>query len=235
VVRRTAAAYDFHTMFTELHNFCAVDLSAFYFDVRKDSLYCDRPDAPRRRAARTVLDRVFDCLARWLAPVLCFTAEEAWLSRHGDAPDVSVHLHDYPTLPADWRNLDLGAKWAKLRDLRRVVTGALEIERAQKRLGASLQGAARLFLPDAYRDALAGIDLAELCITSEGTASFGAPPAGAFTLAEVPEVGVVIEAASGEKCQRCWRIQPEVGTIAAHPDLCARCADAIDHLAAARR
>ena len=235
IVRRTAAAYDFHTMFTELHNFCAVDLSAFYFDVRKDSLYCDRPDAPRRRAARTVLDRVFDCLARWLAPVLCFTAEEAWLARHGDAPDVSVHLEDYPTLPAAWRNPELGAKWAKLRDLRRVVTGALEIERAQKRLGASLQGAARVFVPDAYRDALAGIDLAELCITSEGTVAFAAPPAGAFTLAEVPGVGALIEAAAGEKCQRCWRVLPEVGKIAAHPDLCARCADAIDHLAAAGR
>ncbi len=234
VMRRTAEAYDFHTMFTELHNFCAVDLSAFYFDVRKDALYCDRLDAPRRRAARTVLDRVFDCLARWLAPVLCFTAEEAWLVRHGDAPEVSVHLEDYPAVPAAWRDPDLGAKWAQLRDLRRVVTGALEIERAQKRLGASLQGAVRLFVPETYRAALAGVDPAELWITSEGTVAFSAPPAGAFTLAEVPGVGVVIEAASGEKCQRCWRVLSEVGTVPGHADLCIRCSDAVDHLAAGR-
>ncbi len=197
LVRETSQSYDFHTMFTALHNLCAVDLSAFYFDVRKDVLYCDRPDSLRRRAARTVLDRVFDSLARWLAPVLCFTAEEAWLARHGEAPEVSVHLEGYPELPASWRDEALGSKWARLRDLRRVVTGALEMERAQKRLGSSLQGAARLYVPEEYREALAGVDLAELCITSEGTVVFSAPPEGAFALPDVPGVGAVIERASG--------------------------------------
>jgi isoleucyl-tRNA synthetase len=233
LVRQAAEDYAFHAMFTALHNFCAVDLSAFYFDVRKDVLYCDRPDALRRRAARTVLDRAFDSLARWLAPVLCFTAEEAWLSRYGEAPEVSVHIELYPEVPASWRNDELGAKWARLRDLRRVVTGALEIERAQKRLGSSLQGAARLFVPEDYREALAGVDLAELCITSEGTVAFAAPPAGAFTLPDVTGVGVVIERASGEKCQRCWRVLVEVGAPDGHPELCRRCADAVVHLAAA--
>jgi isoleucyl-tRNA synthetase len=222
-------------MYTALHNLCAVDLSAFYFDVRKDVLYCDRPDSLRRRATRTVLDRVFDCLARWLAPVLCFTAEEAWLARHAASPDTSVHLELYPDVPGTWLDEALGAKWAKLRDLRRVVTGALEVERAQKRLGASLQGAARLHVPDDYRAALVGIDLAELCITSEGTVAFGSPPAGAFALPEVPGVGVVIERASGEKCQRCWRVLPEVGTVGGHADLCGRCADAVSHLEVAGR
>ena len=94
------ADYDFHGMFTALHNFCAVDLSAFYFDIRKDRLYCDAADDPARRATRTVMDRTFDCLARWLAPVLCFTAEEAWLARHGDAPDRSIHLELFPEVPA---------------------------------------------------------------------------------------------------------------------------------------
>ncbi|HEV3178043.1 MAG TPA: isoleucine--tRNA ligase [Stellaceae bacterium] len=231
LVRETSATYAFHTMFTALHNLCAVDLSAFYFDVRKDVLYCDRPDSLRRRAARTVLDRVFDSLARWLAPVLCFTAEEAWLARHGEAPEVSVHLELYPELPASWHDDALGARWARLRDLRRVVTGALEIERAQKRLGSSLQGAARLYVPEEYREALTGVDLAELCITSEGTVAFSAAPEGAFALPEVPGVGVVIERASGEKCQRCWRILPEVGTVDGYVDLCRRCADAVAHLA----
>ncbi|HXP73550.1 MAG TPA: isoleucine--tRNA ligase [Stellaceae bacterium] len=231
LVREASETYAFHTLFTALHNLCAVDLSAFYFDVRKDVLYCDRPDSLRRRAARTVLDRVFDSLARWLAPVLCFTAEEAWLARHGEAPEVSVHLELYPELPADWRDEALGAKWARLRDLRRVVTGALEIERAQKRLGSSLQGAARLYVPEDYREALAGVDLAELCITSEGTVAFSAAPEGAFTLPEVAGVGVVIERASGEKCQRCWRVLPEVGASDGHAELCRRCADAVAHFA----
>jgi isoleucyl-tRNA synthetase len=233
LVRETSQSYAFHTMFTALHNLCAVDLSAFYFDVRKDVLYCDPPGSLRRRAARTVLDRVFDALARWLAPVLCFTAEEAWLARHGEAADTSVHLELYPDLPASWRDEALGAKWARLRDLRRVVTGALEIERAQKRLGSSLQGAARLYVPEEYREALSGVDLAELCITSEGTVAFTAPPPGAFTLPDVPGVGAAIERAPGEKCQRCWRILPEVGAPDGHAELCHRCADAVAQLAPA--
>jgi isoleucyl-tRNA synthetase len=233
LVRRCAEAYDFHTMFTALHNFCAVDLSAFYFDVRKDSLYCDTPAAPRRRAARTVLDRVFDCLARWLAPVLCFTAEEAWLSRHGDAPGTSVHLETYAEVPAAWHAPRLAEKWRLIRDLRRVVTGALELERAQKRIGSSLQAEVAVYADRAYVEALQGLDLAEICITSSGSVSAGPPPADAFTLPDVAGVGVVVRQAPGEKCQRCWRILPEVGTVKAHPDLCRRCADAVDALAVA--
>jgi isoleucyl-tRNA synthetase len=227
LVRRTAEAYDFHAMFTALHNFCAVDLSAFYFDVRKDALYCDPPDAARRRAARTVLDRVFDCLVRWLAPVLCFTAEEAWLCRHGAAPESSVHLQTYAEVPAGWRDDALGAKWARIRELRRVVTGALELERAQKRIGSSLQASVAIHADADYVAALAGLDLAEICITSDGTLSAAPPPAGAFTLPDVTGVAVVVGSAPGEKCQRCWRILPEVGTLASHPDLCRRCADAV--------
>ncbi|HEX6838915.1 MAG TPA: class I tRNA ligase family protein, partial [Polyangia bacterium] len=231
LVRRSAEAYDFHTMFTALHNFCAVDLSAFYFDVRKDSLYCDPTDALRRRAARTVLDRVFDSLTRWLAPVLVFTAEEAWLARHGDAPDVSVHLETYADVPAAWRSDALGAKWARIRDLRRVVTGALELERAQKRIGSSLQAAVTVYAAPDYVEALDGLDLAEISITSAGTVTTEAPPEGAFTLPDVAGVAVAVGPAPGEKCQRCWRVLPEVGTILAHPDLCRRCAHSVAALA----
>ncbi|MGO8919362.1 MAG: isoleucine--tRNA ligase [Stellaceae bacterium] len=227
LVRRAAEAYDLHTMFTVLHTFCAVDLSAFYFDMRKDALYCDPTDAPRRRAARTVLDRVFDCLVRWLAPVLCFTAEEAWLSRHGGAAGSSVHLETYADVPAGWRDDALGDRWARIRELRRVVTGALELERAQKRIGSSLQASVAVYADAAYVAALADLDLAEICITSDGTLSTAPPPAGAFALPEVAGVGVVVGPASGEKCQRCWRILPEVGALASHPDLCRRCADAV--------
>jgi len=232
-VRRDAEAYDFHGMFTELHNFCAVDLSAFYFDVRKDSLYCDAPAAPRRRAVRSVLDRVFECLVRWLAPVLCFTAEEAWLARHGDGASSSVHLELYPEVPARWRNDALGAKWARIRELRRVVTGSIEVARAQKLLGSSLQASVEIFAEAAQAAALVGLDLAEICIASAAVAQIGAPPEGSFTLPEHPGIGAVVALAPGEKCQRCWKVLPEVGTVAAHRDLCRRCADAVDNLAPA--
>jgi isoleucyl-tRNA synthetase len=228
LVRRSAEAYDFHAMFTALHNFCAVDLSSFYFDVRKDSLYCDRADAPRRRAVRSVLDVVFDCLTRWLAPVLCFTAEEAWLCRHGEGPETSVHLTTYRNVPATWGDDALAARWARIRELRRVVTGALELERAQKRIGSSLQAAVSVYADPAYIDALRGLDLAEICITSAGSATSDAAPPTAFTQADLPGVAVVVSLAPGEKCQRCWRVLPEVGALAAHPDLCRRCAEAVE-------
>jgi isoleucyl-tRNA synthetase len=228
VVRRAIADYDFHGMFTALHNFCAVDLSAFYFDIRKDRLYCDAADDIGRRAARTAMDRTFDCLVRWLAPILCFTAEEAWLARHGDMPGRSVHLEVFPELPPDWRDPALGARWAELRDLRRVVTGALEVERAAKRVGSSLQAAVEVFVPQTLLEKLRGVDLAELCITSAGTVRAGAPPEGAFTIPDVPGVGAVVSLAEGGRCERCWRVLPEVGQVEGHRDLCRRCADVLD-------
>jgi isoleucyl-tRNA synthetase len=237
LVRRCVDDFDFGTLFTAVHNFCAVDLSAFYFDIRKDALYCDRPDDPRRRAARTVFDQLFNCLTAWLAPILCFTAEEAWQFRHGrseaDAWTDSVHLRVFPAVPQAWRDEALAAKWNKVRDLRRVVTGALELERASKRIGASLQAHPKVFANGAYIEALQGIDLAEIAITSAATLQHGTPPAGAFALPDVPDVGVVVELASGEKCERCWRVLPDVGGHADHPGLCGRCADAVGARAAA--
>jgi len=230
-VRADIGAYDFHSMFTSIHNFCAVELSAFYFDIRKDALYCDRPDEPVRRAARTVLDILFDRLVRWLAPVLCFTAEEAWLVRHGDAPENSVHLESFAEVPASWLDEALGAKWAKIRDLRRVVTGAVEVERAAKTLGSSLQASAEIHATPDYLEAVEGIDLASICIVSGASIEGAEIPEGAFTLPEVEGVGVRIHLAEGEKCQRCWKVLPEVGSVSAHPDLCGRCADAVDAIA----
>ena len=229
VMREATEAFDFHRMYTELHQFCSVDLSAFYFDIRKDALYCDRPDDLRRRAVRTVMDIVFDCLAKWLAPILCFTTEEAWLARHGDAADTSVHLEVFPDLPAAWIDPALAVRWSTIRDLRRVVTGAIELERAAKRLGSSLQATVTLHAGADAEAALAGLDLAEICIVSDARFSLAPAPDGAFAMADVPGIAVTVGLASGEKCQRCWRVLPEVTTIPAHPDLCGRCADAVDH------
>ena len=233
LVRRAVEDFDFHGMFTALHNFCAVDLSAFYFDIRKDRLYCDAPDDIRRRAARTVLDRTFEALARWLAPIICFTAEEAWLARHGDAPGLSVHLELFADIPADWLDPALGERWAVLRDLRRVVTGALELERGAKRLGSSLQAAVEIFVPERFANLVDEIDVAELCITSAGTVRFDPPPGDAFALPDVPDIAVRVTAAPGERCERCWRVLPEVGELAGHPDLCRRCAAVVEAQGAA--
>jgi isoleucyl-tRNA synthetase len=231
-VRETAESFEFHSLFTELHNFCAVDLSAFYFDIRKDALYCDGPTSARRRATRTVLNEVFSRLSAWLAPILAFTAEEAWRSRPwkdsgGKDGEESVHLRVYPETPAAWRDDALAARWDKIRDIRRVVTGALERARADKKIGSGLQAVPVVHLTPERRAELDGIDLAEIAITSGVTLMDGAAPDGAFTLPEVGGVSVVVNLAEGEKCERCWQVLEEVGENAQHPTLCHRCSDAV--------
>ena len=166
IVRAGYNAFDFKRVFHALLNFCVNDLSAFYFDIRKDALYCDPYDSVTRRAALTVLDIVFGALTAWLAPMLAFTMEEAWLNRFPGETD-SVHLRQFPAIPCDWRDEALAEKWRKVRAVRRVVTGALEIERKMGRIGSSLEAAPKVYIADRdLRDALAGVDLAEIAITS---------------------------------------------------------------------
>jgi len=229
-IRRDTDNFDFHDIFVALHNFCATDLSAFYFDIRKDALYCDKVVSPRRRAARTVLDVLFSCLTAWLAPILCFTAEEAWLMRFPDAGE-SVHRRVFPTVPADWRDDALAAKWRRVRRLRRVVTGALEVERREKRIGASLQAHPKVYATAEDVAAMAGLDLAEIAITSSATLIEGTPPEGAFRLDDVKDIGVVPGYADGQKCERCWMVLEEVSRDPIYPDLCLRCADAVAFVA----
>jgi isoleucyl-tRNA synthetase len=232
IVRADLETFDLGHMLTTLHNFCNTDLSAFYFDIRKDSLYCDKPNSLCRRSARTAMELVFDHLVLWLAPVLCFTAEEAFLARQDDTTD-SVHLKTFPSVPAEWKDADLAAKWAEIRGLRRVVTGAMEVARNEKKIGSSLQAHPRIFLSandglgQKVAQLLKGLDFSEICICSDVTFENGNAPAQAFSLPEVDGVGVVVETATGKKCERCWQILPEVGAHADHPDLCDRCADAV--------
>jgi isoleucyl-tRNA synthetase len=226
IYRADLAKFDISHILTTLHNFCNTDLSAFYFDIRKDSLYCDRPDSKRRRAARTVMELIFNHLTVWLAPLLCFTAEEAWLSRFG-SDAASIHLQTFPTLPASWKNESLAQKWADIRQIRRVVTGALEKARNEKKIGTSLQAHPHVYLTAEHNKHLHGIDLSEISISSRLTLTEAAPPSEAFTLSDIPNVGVVITLAEGKKCERCWQVLPEVGSHADHPDLCHRCHDAV--------
>ena len=221
-VRRGYDTYDFQGVFQSLFQFCTLDLSAFYFDIRKDALYCDAPDSARRRAARTVMDILFHRLVTWLAPMLPFTMEDVWLSRF-PSDDDSVHLHDFPDTPADWLNEPLAVKWDRVRRARRTVTAALELKRADKVIGASLEAAPVVHVRDADTlAALKSVSFDDICITSDITLTGDPLPAEAFRLPEVEGIGVVFETAEGQKCQRCWKILPDVGTHA-HPGTCARC------------
>ena len=231
LLRRSVESYDFQRFYAALHHFCAVDLSAFYFDVRKDSLYCDDPEALRRRACRTVLDQLFHCLVRWLAPVLVFTAEEAWLCRYPSQEQEggSVHLERFPELPESWRDPELAGRWERIRRIRRVVTGALEVARKERRIGSSLEARPVVYLGAEDRALVEPVDLAELAITSGIVYGSGEPPAEAFRLEEVPGVAVVSALASGRKCARCWRILEEVDE---QSELCRRCRDVVAKTAA---
>ncbi len=228
-MREGYQTYEFHRAFMALTDFCIGDLSAFYFDVRKDAIYCDAASSIRRRAVRSVLDVLFNCLTAWAAPVLCFTMEEAWLTRNPGDED-SIHLREFPAVPADWLDPALAAKWERLRALRLVVTGALEIERQEKRIGASLQARPLVHVADENLLALARtVDFAELAITSGLELVAGEGPEGAFRLAEVPGVAVEPKPAEGEKCARCWMVLPDVGSNADHPGLCHRCHEVVTH------
>ena len=226
-VRQCCNDFDFHDMYVQLYNFCTNDLSAVYFDIRKDALYCDGVDSPVRRAARTVLDQLFRCLTTWLAPFICFTAEEAWLTRF-PGENESVHLQLFPDIPSAWRNDALAEKWSKVARLRRVVTGALEVERREKRIGSSLQAAPTVFADQETAAACDGVDLAEVCITSGLQLTVGEGPADAYRIEDVPGISVVPSSAAGGKCQRCWKVLPEVAVVPDEgPDICRRCAEAV--------
>ncbi|MDO8422345.1 MAG: isoleucine--tRNA ligase [Parvibaculum sp.] len=227
IVRQAYNDYDFKRIFHALTNFMNIDLSAFYFDIRKDTLYCDAPSSLRRRACRTVLHELFMSLTAWFAPILCFTAEEVWLTRFPD-DEGSVHLRTFPDLPKEWIDAGLAEKWRKLRELRRVVTGALEVERREKRIGSSLESAPDVYVSNAdLKAAMEGVDLAEISITSGGQLLDGEGPAEAFRLDDVAGVSVVPKMASGKKCARSWKIMPDVGSVAGFPDLTPRDAAAV--------
>jgi len=224
VVRDGYAKFDFQGVFRAIFEFATLDLSSFYFDVRKDALYCDG-DTPRRMAALTVLDHLYARLTTWLAPILCFTMEEVWLERHG--ADTSVHLQDFPETPADWRDDALAARSETVRAVRRVVTGALEEQRTAKVIGSSLEAAPTVYLSPELAAVITNPEtFADLCITSQITIVEGTAPEGAFTLDDVAGVGVAFAKACGEKCARCWKVLPDVGTHS-HAGVCGRCDEAV--------
>ena len=198
-----------------------VELSAFYFDIRKDTLYCDPISSVRRKACLTILDRVFDCLTAWLAPILVFTMEECWLERHSATAE-SVHLRLFPDVPAAWADAGLAAKWDDIKTVRGYITRELEIARREKLIGSSLEAAPKVTIRDPKLwDALQGVDLAEVAITSDIMVT------RADAVADAEPVTVEFAKAEGVRCARSWKITKDVGSDPAYPDLSARDAQAM--------
>ena len=229
LVRQAYDRYDFKRAMAALINFCAVDLSAIYFDIRKDSLYCD-PVAEtagawdkettrygdRRRAVRHTMSLVLERLLAWLAPVMPFTTEEAFLESHFTGAHESVHLMQFPETPGDWHDAALAGRWEKIFRVRRVVTGALEVERREKTIGASLEAAPDVYVTDLRLiEAFKGLSPEEIFITSGAKLVHGDPPGKSFTLDEIEGVGVVFRRADGVKCARSWKY---FDPATAHPD-----------------
>jgi isoleucyl-tRNA synthetase len=234
LVREGYDSFEFKKIARALIDFSNIELSAFYFDIRKDALYCDAPSSLRRRAALAVIRKIFDCTVTWLAPMLPFTTEESWLSRNPNA--VSIHLEQFPTIPTEWKNEAVAEKWARIRKVRSVVTGALEIERKDKRIGSSLEAAPVVYVNDPeLMKALEGQDFEETCITSGIAIVAGEGPESAFRLPEVQGVSVDPKLAEGTKCARSWRVTTDVGSDPAYPDVSARDAAALHELAALGR
>jgi isoleucyl-tRNA synthetase len=227
IIRRAYAEFDYKTVVATLAAFMNTELSAFYFDIRKDTLYCDPPSSLARKAALTTIEILCDAILKWLAPVLSFTTEEAWrMYRPGAEP--SVHLTLFPDGLAQLRDERLAAKWDIIRNVRRVVTGALELERAAKNIGSSLEASPLVYVTDKkIFETLFDVDLAEVCITSNAMVTNEEPPPNAFRLNDVPGVAVVVEKAVGIKCARSWKITPTVGEDAEYPDVTPRDAQAL--------
>ena len=220
--------YDYKRAAAALTNFMNVELSAFYFDIRKDVLYCDPWSSDRRKSCRSVIDQLFHCLVTWWAPIMVFTAEEVWISRF-DHPESSVHAMPFAKPLAEWKNDELAKKWDVIRNVRRAVTGALEIERANKRIGSSLEAAPTIYvqMEDSAIATLRAQDLAEICITSEAILEVGAGPAEAFRLDDLKNVAVVPHKAEGLKCARSWKISKDIGQDKDFPDITPRDAEAV--------
>ena len=218
--------YNFKAGWRALSEFAIQDLSAFYFDIRKDCLYCDPASSTKRRATRTVMATLLDAMTRLLAPICPFTAEEVYDHFPAGLGEKrpSVHLLQFAGVPGAYRDEALAERWGQLRGIRRVITGAIEEKRNTKEIGASLEAVTKLSIDDADLKALASdVDWAELAITSRAELLDGAVSGDAFQLSEQKTVTVQIDRASGHKCGRCWRVLPEVEAEGA---LCERCAGA---------
>ena len=215
-IEENTKEFNLHDIYTDIHNFCTIDLSAFYFDIRKDTLYCDELKGKNRRSCRTVMDILFKSLTTWLAPIICFTAEEAWQNRYKDQEN-SVHLQTYFKSESGWNNETLGNKWTEIRELRSMVTTAIEEKRKDGLLGSSLQARVIIEANESIYNKLNDIDLPEIFICSDVEMNLN-------NKLENNYIDVEVELASGGKCLRCWKIVKEVKDDI---EICNRCSSII--------
>ena len=219
-IQECVKTFNFHLMFTTLLNFCSNDLSAFYFDIRKDVIYCDVKKSIERRSARTLLDIIFNYLVRWFAPSLSFTTEEAWKSRNNDS---SIHLEDFLITPESYKNSKVNDIWMTLKQIRKVITGALEKKRADKIIGSSLEAHIDIYLEKSILEKVKNYQLDEISITSSFELHEINSNSQGFSLEEVPHVKVEVSKTSGQKCQRCWKYKKQL----LRDEICSRCDSAI--------
>ena len=227
LVREGYNKYAFQLVFQQIFHFCTIDLSSLYFDIRKDCLYCDNKTSIQRQSTRTVLDLIFYRLTTWLAPILTFTTEEVWLERFGNE-DTSIHMQDIPATPESWLDKKLALKWGAIRQVRKVVTGAIEVHRQNKTIGSSLEASPEIYISNKELfDQIYLVDFAEICITSALDIRFGKISEDMFTLDDVEHVGVRFQFSTGKKCERCWKYVKNIGTSTKHPDVCVRCSQVL--------
>ena len=212
--------HDYHGIFVKLLNFCTLDLSAFYFDIRKDSLYCDGKDSLKRRSVSTCLHILFDFLSKWFSPIISFTSEEAWQSRHQDN-STSILSQTITDKDFTYSYSNLEKSFDELKRVRKSVTAALEIKRNEKLIGSSLQAKAIIYIPSEIKQILSTLDLAEMCIVSSVEIKDISEKTPSSMNFEEEDICVDISLAEGDKCQRCWTILPEVKDNQDH--LCNRC------------
>ena len=212
--------HDYHGIFVKLLNFCTLDLSAFYFDIRKDSLYCDGKDSLKRRSVSTCLHILFDFLSKWFSPIISFTSEEAWQSRYQDN-STSILSQTITEKDFTYSYSNLEKSFDELKRVRKSVTAALEIKRNEKLIGSSLQAKAIIYIPLEIKQILSTLDLAEMCIVSGVEIKDIAEKTSSSMNFEEEDIFVDISLAEGDKCQRCWTILPEVKDNQDH--LCSRC------------
>lgn len=216
--------YDLNKYFNTVYNFCANDLSSFYFDIRKDCLYCDDRNDKKRKAYRMVIYTLFEYIVRWIAPIMVFTAEDAWSAFNKE--NSSVHLERYLIPVAEWTNERVAEDIEKVKSVRRVVNTALEIARKEKLIGSSLQAKVTLFAADEVLYTKNSEFWEEIAIVSEFEILNGEAPENAFVSEDFPHVKVVVSLANGEKCERCWKI-----TQVDEDKVCDRCRKVLKNIA----
>jgi len=197
--------YNFHKLYKELLNFCSLDLSAFYFDIRKDVLYCDDLKSTKRKICINLLSLTLEILLKWFAPILSFTTEEIFQIINTEKKS-SIHLENFPKIPKNWEDKKLYEKWEKLKVIRNVVNAGIEVKRSNKDIGSSLEADIEIFLGKEYLELVKGINLPEYFITSIASVKNIISDNKIFKLDDISNVGVLVKKAKGEKCSRCWKI-----------------------------